>query len=298
MNTIEQLASRVGYGAFARKEDLVGNATTVHPLATAHWPATGHPPTTIQPPAKIRYTNTRSVRVSPQLLERHRVATVRQGHVDEFRLLRTQILMKMRDNGWQTLAVTSPNKGAGKTTLCVNLAIGFGVELDHTSLLVDADLRDPDVRGVLGLPSGPGLVDYLMGNATLPSTLIHPDLGNLVVLSGGTPVKHASELMRSPMMSEMIRELRGRYQDRIIVFDLPPVLAGADTLAISEFMEATILVVEERKTSREQIRESCELLRHSNLIGVVLNKSRDVRDLEPTTKPKPGLIQRLLGTQA
>ena len=71
--------------------------------------------------------------------------------------------MQMRQNGWQTLAVTSPNKGAGKSTVALNLAISFAMEVDYTSLLVDADLRDPDVRHMLELEPGPGLVDYLAG---------------------------------------------------------------------------------------------------------------------------------------
>ena len=119
--------------------------------------------------------------------------------------------MQMRQNGWQTLAVTSPNRGAGKSTVALNLALSFAMEADHTALLVDADLRDPYVRNMLELEPGPGLVDYLLGDAALEDLLIHPNVGNLVVLPGGAPVANTSELMRSPMMADMIRELRGRY---------------------------------------------------------------------------------------
>ena len=62
--------------------------------------------------------------------------------------------MQMRQNGWQTLAVTSPNKGAGKSTVSLNLAISFAMEVDYTALLVDADLRDPDLRHMLELAAG------------------------------------------------------------------------------------------------------------------------------------------------
>ena len=104
--------------------------------------------------------------------------------------------------------------------------------------------------------------------------------------------------MRSPMMADMIRELRGRYRDRLIVFDVPPILAGADTLALSAYMDATIMLVEERKTVRADIERSCELLRHSNLMGVVLNKSRELPEPEPIRRPKPGFLQRLFGTES
>jgi hypothetical protein len=96
------------------------------------------------------YTRTPTLEIAPQVLERHRVSSVGiDKSADAFRMLRTQILMQMRENGWQTLAVTSPNKGAGKSTIALNLAISFAMEVDYTALLVDADLRDPDVRNML-----------------------------------------------------------------------------------------------------------------------------------------------------
>ena len=251
-----------------------------------------------RPPGRIAYTRTRVLDVNAQMLERHRLASVRNDTTaDPFRMLRTQVLMQMRQNGWQTLALTSPNKGAGKSTVALNLAMSFAMEADYTALLVDADLRDPDVRHMLELEPGPGLVDYLLGDAALEDLLIHPNVGNLVILPGGAPVANTSELMRSPMMADMIQEMRGRYKDRLIVFDVPPVLAGADTLALSAYMDATILLVEEGKTRRDDIERSCELLSSSNLIGVVLNKSRELPEPEPITRPRPGFLRRFFGAE-
>ena len=249
-------------------------------------------------PGRIEYTRTRVVDIAPHVLERHRVAAVaNDATADAFRLLRTQVLMQMRQNGWQTLAVTSPNKGAGKSTVSLNLAISFAMEVDYTSLLVDADLRDPDLCHMLELAPGPGLADYLVGKAEIEDLLLHPNIGNLVVLPGGAPVANTSELMRSPMMADLIRELRSRYPDRLIVFDVPPILSGADTLALSAYMDATILLVEECKTARDDIERSCDLLRHSNLMGVVLNKSRNLPEPDPITRPQPGFFSRLFGAE-
>jgi len=258
-------------------------------------PAIGAP---ARRPGRIAYTRTRTLEVTPDVLERHRLAAVRNDRTsDPFRLLRTQVLMQMRQNAWQTLAVTSPNRGAGKSTVALNLALSFAMEADHTALLVDADLRDPYVRDMLELEPGPGLVDYLLGDAALEDLLIHPNVGNLVVLPGGAPVANTSELMRSPMMGDLIRELRGRYRDRMIVFDVPPILVGADTLALSAFTDATILLVEECKTKRADIARSCELLSNSNLLGIVLNKSRELPKPEPIGCPKPGFLKRYFGAE-
>lgn len=244
----------------------------------------------------IHYTRTPTVEIPQHVLERHRISSVtHDANADAFRVLRTQLLIQMRRNGWRTLAITSPNRGAGKSTVALNLAISFAVEMDSTALLVDADLRDPDLRHMLELEPGPGLADYLMGRATLANLLLHPNLGNLVVLPGGAPVAFTSELMRSPMMAKMIREISNRYSDRVIVFDVPPILAGADTLALSTYIDATILLVEECRTSREDIERSCSLLANSNLIGIVLNKSRELSKPEPSLRPKPKRWQRWFG---
>ena len=248
---------------------------------------------------RIEYTHTPTVGIAPHVLERHRVTSVNDDTTaDSFKLLRTQILMEMRRNGWQTLAVTSPNKGAGKSTIALNLAISFALEVDYTSLLVDADLRDPDVRQMLELEPGPGLADCLTGKAWLDDVLIHPDIGNFVVLPGSAPVANSSELMRSPMMAEMIRELRNRYRDRLIVFDVPPVLSGADTLALSSYMDATIMIVEECRTRRSDMQRSLDLLRQANLIGVVLNKSRQLAEPDPITRRPTPWWRRLLGIES
>src|SRR5215510_14406987 len=191
-------------------------------------------PSPIRIPRPADCGPSRAVEIAQDVLERHRVASVaNDAAADAFRMLRTQLLMEFRKNRWQTLAVTSPNKGAGKSTVALNLAISFGMEVDHTALLVDADLRDPDLRKILELEPGPGLADYLVGDARLEDLLIYPRIGNLTLLPGGAPVVNSSELMRSPMMTNLVRELRVRHPERVIVFDVPPVLSGADTLALS-----------------------------------------------------------------
>jgi capsular exopolysaccharide synthesis family protein len=252
----------------------------------------------VRVPRAIDNAPGRVVEISPAVLERHRVAVVaNDDSADAFRLLRTQLLMEFRKNGWQTLAVTSPNKGAGKSTVALNIAISFAMEVDHTALLVDADLRDPDLRNILELEPGPGLADYLVGDAALEDLLLQPRIGHLALLPGGKPVANTSELMRSPRMANLVRELCSRYPERIVVFDVPAVLSGADTLALSSYMDATLLLVEECKTARDDVARACELLRNSNLLGIVLNKSRELPKPDPIKWPAPGLFRRILGHQ-
>ena len=258
-------------------------------------PTTSH---SVRVPRPIEYHHSRIVKIPPHVLERHRVAVVaNDSTADAFRTLRTQLLMEFRKNRWQTLAVTSPNKGAGKSTVALNLAISFAMEVDHTALLVDADLRDPDLRNFSS--STRVQVSPTTWLATRRSRIYSstPKSGNLALLPGGAPVANTSELMRSPMMANLVHELRSRYPERIIVFDVPAVLSGADTLALSGYMDATILLVEERKTARDDVARACELLQNSNLLGIVLNKSRELPKPDPIKWPKRGFFRRIFGTE-
>lgn len=244
-------------------------------------------------PERIEYTRTKTVSIRPEVLERNRIVSTRNdAHTDAYRMLRTQVLLQMRENGWRTLGITSPSPGAGKSTVALNLAISLALEVDHTALLIDADLRRPRVRELLELPSGPGVSDHLVDGTPISDLLIHPGIGHLLILPGGRPVANSSELLRSPMMANMVRELRDRYADRIVVFDIPPVLVGADALALTPALDAALLVVEELETPRKEVQRACDLLANANLLGVVLNKSHEIRLPEPR---KASLWARLLG---
>lgn len=194
-----------------------------------------------------------------------------------FQMLRTQILLRMVRDGARTLAITSPHRGAGTSTVAVNLAISLSMEFDFTTLLVDANLRHPSLRWMLDLPPGPGLPECLGGIASLAEALHRPDEGTLVVLPGGAPLDQTAEILRSPMMVDLVREMRDRYPDRLIVFDAPPVLEGSDMLGFAPHVDAIVLVAEEASTSVQDIERACELLQDRTLLGVVLNKSREAR---------------------
>jgi protein-tyrosine kinase len=230
----------------------------------------------------IRYTATRTVPVRLEDLRRQRIIT---GHDDSqvreaYKILRTQILQRTRAEQKNTLMVTGALPNEGKTLTTINLAISLSHDVDKTVLLVDADLRFPSVHTYFGLPPGPGLVDYLAGNASLPNLLVHPQgFDKLVILPGGKAVAGAAELIGSPMMGNLVRELKHFYPDRYVLFDLPPVLSYADPLAFAQFVDGIILVVEMGRTPREDIQKCVDLLKDYPIIGLVLNKV-DERDQE------------------
>jgi protein-tyrosine kinase len=255
----------------ARQERNLGRPAFAHGLSPA--PATPDGAEGRGP--KITYTQTRCVNISREALARQRVVTGFDPcmYTDAFKILSTHVSQKLHDQNWNTLAITSPNEHEGKTLVAVNLAISLAMEFHQTVLLVDADLRRPTVRSTLELGRGPGLSDHLISQTPVEDLLIHPGIDGFVVLPGGTPLLNSSELLGGRAMTQIVRELKNRYRSRIVVFDLPPVLAAADVLAFAPHVDAALLVVEERRTRTEDVLNSTEFLTGTHLIGSVLNKA-------------------------
>ncbi|MBK5966091.1 exopolysaccharide biosynthesis protein [Thiocystis minor] len=223
----------------------------------------------------VAYTRTTTVQVDPARLREQRIFVSKEHDPIEhaYKVVRTHVLQRMRANGWRTLAITSAGEGNGKTLTAINLGISLAREVNQTVLLVDLDLRRPSL-GRYFVPEGhPGLSDYLMGEAELSEILIHPNIERLVILPGHKPFIHSSEILSSPRMVQLVREIRSRYEDRMTLFDMPPLLASDDVIAFLPYLDAVLLVVEEGKTTKEEIQHAQQLLGVEKIIGMVLNKS-------------------------
>lgn len=227
-------------------------------------------------PAQISYTQTRHVEVSDEFLRERRVIAGCEpdSFTDAYGILRTQVLQRLRENNLNVLAVTSPGVDEGKTLTTINLAISLAMEVSYTVLLVDADLRHPSIHAYFGLEAGLGLSDYLVSDKPLAELLFHPtNIPRLVVLPGGQPLANSVEMLNSPKMSRLVEELKQRYPSRLVLFDLPPLLTTADAIAFSPYTDAALLVLEEAKTPIQDAQRAIELLKDTQLIGTVLNKS-------------------------
>ena len=224
----------------------------------------------------ISYTKTRIAKISRQLLEENRVIHSSRHDVftDSYGMLRTQVLQRMVENNWNVLAVTSPNVGEGKSLTAINLAISVALEMDYSVLLVDADLRKPGIHSYFGLRPEYGLTDYLASDTDISDLLIHPDVAErFVILPGGNAITNSSEMLSSPKMKHLVKELKTRYSSRFIIFDVPPLLSTADALAFSPYVDAALLVIEEGATTAEDAKYALDLLQGTNILGTVLNKA-------------------------
>jgi capsular exopolysaccharide synthesis family protein len=193
---------------------------------------------------------------------------------ESFRILRTSILLSTAPRPPQMLLVTSSNPREGKTSTSVNLALALA-QRGSRVLLVDADLRNPGVSRVLGLNGNgaKGLSSYLTGAHDFDSA-IHPHetLPNMWVLPSGPIPPNPAELLSSPTMEGLVRDLRGRFDH--IVIDSPPLLLVTDATLLSAWVDGVVLVVESGVASRGGVKWARRILDQAGarVLGVALNK--------------------------
>ncbi len=223
----------------------------------------------------IKYTQTKTLKIAPKVLRKNRViaSSTESTDRDAFRLLRTQVLQRMRSNHWNALAVTSAQPGEGKSLVAVNLAIALAMEVNQTVLLVDLDMRRPSIHKYFDYVPDRGLSDFVLHDTPLQDILINPGIERLVILPGRETISNSSEMLSSPKMVALVEELKTRYPSRMIIFDLPPLLATDDALAFSPYVDSILLVAEEGKTTKENLEQVKNILKDCSIIGTVLNKA-------------------------
>lgn len=223
----------------------------------------------------IKYTRTKTVSGNDVLHRENRLLSAMEHGVyaDAFKFLSTQVVQRMQENDWTTLAVTSAGEYEGKTTTAINLGISIAKEIEYTVLMVDTNLRNPKLHEYFGIKPKLGLSDYLLSDIDLADVLIKPENTNhFVILPGGKPVANSTEMLGSPKMQALVQELKDRYPKRIIIFDLPSVLKTAETLSFAPCVDCALIVVEDDETKESELKNTIELLSVTNIIGTVLNK--------------------------
>ena len=223
------------------------------------------------------YTQSRTVRLDPFVAAANRcmAALPNSPYLDVYKSIRTQIIQKAERTGGKTIMVTSAVAGEGKTTCAVNLAFTFAREFSQTVLLVDCDLRRQRIHEFLGIRSDKGLANHLLNDEPISDLIVWPGFEKLTLISGGRTIQESTEVLGSPRMKEVVQDMKARYPDRYIFFDVPAVLASADALALAPQMDHILMVVEACCTPLSEVRRALELIPEEKIIGLVLNKCRD-----------------------
>ena len=236
---------------------------------------------------KVTYTKTQVRNIDPETLKRNKIYSISHDHelTDHINLLRAQVMNGLKKIGGNSILITSANPGEGKTFTAINLAVSIAKELNRTVLLVDADLKNPTIHhydfatDFFGVNLKRGLADYLLGQEELPDLLVNPGIEKLTILPAGHALPNSSELLGSPRMEAMIKDIKNRYQkERIVIFDCSSLLASPDPLVFSHLVDSVLLVVEVGRTTPDQIKRVMELLDGRHVLGTVLNKNRGKKE--------------------
>ncbi len=221
-----------------------------------------------------------SAPVDPRVMQRHRILpTIADVTVTRaYKILRTRVTHRLVANGWHSVGVTGTMAGEGKTLTAVNLAIALAQDVNTWVFLVDLDLQRPQVGAYLGMTYQNGLTDYLTGQASLEQIVYDISHPRLAVIPNARPVESSSELLLSPRMGDFLHFLQSEPPRRVVVFDMPPLLASDDVLAFSPRVDSFLLVVSQGQTARRTLSNAKEVLSEMNLMGVVLNRSTERND--------------------
>jgi protein-tyrosine kinase len=236
-------------------------------------------------PASAARRTARALKVNIEWLRQHGMITPggeRTPTAESFRRIKRQILANVARSKSGAPAnlvlVTSAVPGEGKTYCAINLAISIALEMDRTVLLVDADVARPSVPQALGVKVERGLLDVLRDRQIeLADVLCNTDIGKLTLLPAGTAHQHATELLASETMGGLLQEMAGRYPDRIIIFDSPPLLAASEAAVLASRMGQIVMVVEAGKTSGAVLKAALGRIDSSNVAGLLLNKGQGSR---------------------
>ena len=190
---------------------------------------------------------------------------------EAYRTLRTNIQFSNLDRPSQSILVTSPGPGEGKSTTVANLAITFS-QMGTKTVLLDTDFRRPILHSVFGTEKEPGITNHLAGKVPLEGIIRKTPAENLDLITCGVIPPNPSELLASEKMKEFVAELKDRYQ--MILFDCPPVIAVTDAAVLSRLLDGVLLVISAGQTSRQGVARAKTLLENvdSKVMGAVLNK--------------------------
>lgn len=194
----------------------------------------------------------------------------------EFRRLAKRVMDLCDQTKPIALMVTSSMRGEGKTTVASNLAIALARNRQKRVLLVDADLRRPQVHTLFGFSRRNGLSEILEGDLEIRAAYKSTKVDNLMVITGGLYHKSPSKLFEDMKISEVIRKLKADFD--IVIFDFPPTIPVSEPEMVGKEMDGVLFVFLSGKTPREVGQRGVSILRsaEARMLGAVINDLSEV----------------------
>jgi protein-tyrosine kinase len=219
--------------------------------------------------------------VSQATAEAHRILLSATSSPSEasadaaYRILRVRLMQKLRNNGWGSLAITSPGAGEGKSVTTLNLALNMARDKTNDVYLLDLDFRNPSICRFLDVLPPRELLSYFDGTCEAAEAFFSVGLSNLAIAGSTEPSIHASELLGNYRLEEIFTYISSISPRSIVLIDLPPLLATDEALLVAPRVDALALVVAEGRTRRDSLLRAKQLLADYTFAGVILNCSTD-----------------------
>lgn len=190
---------------------------------------------------------------------------------EQYRTIRTNLQFASIDKELRTIMVTSSSPGEGKTTTISNLAVVLAQQ-GMRVLLIDADLRKPNIHYTFRCPNTKGLTSVLTKQSTLEAATSSPDVENLEILTSGPIPPNPSELLGSEAMARLLSSTKGTYD--IVLIDTPPIITVTDAQVLANMCDGAVLVLSSGRTEVDQAVKAKDLLEkaQAKILGVVLNE--------------------------
>jgi polysaccharide biosynthesis transport protein len=188
---------------------------------------------------------------------------------EQYRLLYTRIIAATAGKPQIVFAISSAIEAEGKTITSLNLALTAARDFGRQTLLIEGDFKHPAFQKYLGLHRPVTLMDVLLNQADLPSSLINFGHPNLAVLPFGHSVKNSVTMLSSQEFSDILVRLRERYE--LILIDSPPILSLPDMPIIEQLVDAILLVVRAEMTPRDAVVKGIQSLGTQKLLGIIFN---------------------------
>jgi receptor protein-tyrosine kinase len=201
---------------------------------------------------------------------------------EEYRIIKRPVVMNAFGKGaapikhGNLVSIASSLPSEGKTFTALNLGMSMASEMDATVLLIDGDVIKASLSKLIGADTNRGLIDLLENRqCTVSDVILDTQNPKLKIIPAGSRSAQSTELLASRAMERLLSELAERYQDRIILFDSPPILATSEASVLNHYMGQVLLVVEAGGTPVHAVKEAIGRLDTDKAVGLILNKSRD-----------------------
>lgn len=190
---------------------------------------------------------------------------------EQFRTIITNIKFSAYEQNYRSFLITSPNKGDGKSTSAANLSVSMAQQ-NKRVLLIDANLRNPSLHLLFKVSNSLGVTNLLSGDVEFTEAVKETGINNLELLTSGTMTSHPVELLGSSYMEQFLTNISESYD--VVFIDSPAVLEVTDTKLLASYSDGVILVINQGKTSFEEVLEAKKTLGFANarIIGAILNE--------------------------